>query len=214
MPIDPITNPGAWKDILVGGRRFPGKILDIRNLQSREEINIVRAVSAQGHTMTHRGRIPIGASGNADNIEIDIGLDAAVMDQRSEAWREWYQFVVFVRGAAPPKPAKPPKLAVRGASFKGAGVLSIMYSGHNEPMFRTSKHMATILFKEGAKSTPWPAEEPEPAILDASNPTPRTAAETMLSAAAATSFGTGDGAPSTSTLSERYPGIGSWGTPQ
>lgn len=207
MAIDPIRNLAAYRDIRVADRAFPGIILDIRGLESTEEWTTTRAIASSNWTQVHRGRVPI------DKIEIDIGLDGPSNDQSSAAWRAWYQFILYIRGGVkPPIPKKPPTLGIRGAMFAGAGVEKVVYMGHVEPIYRTSRNVGTIRFKEAAKSTPLPVEPPEPAILNETNPIPRTAAEAQLDAASRASFGDAP-ADRAGVISERYPGVGAWGTP-
>ncbi len=205
MPLSPVTNPGAFLGIRVGGRAFPGRIVAIRGLEDAIEWTTTRGITGSGWTQVCRGRVPI------ENIEIDCSFDARTRDEKDAAWKDHYRFVVFARGKKPPLPTKPPALEVYGAHFRAAGVISVVWKGMVEPIFNVGKNVATYRFKENAKSVAFPAEIPEPAILDETNPSPKSFQETALVAAANTSFGTGSGGPSAATLSERYPGIGAVG---
>lgn len=207
MPVNPIDNPGAYLEIEIGGRALPGPIAKggLRGLESAEEWQKTRPIAGTGWVQNHKGRIPI------EGIEIEVILDASNKDEARALWQQHYKFVVFIRGKKPPLPFKPPALQVRGAPFAGAGVLALVYRGHKEPIFDTGQNRVVYKFDEATHSTPIAVGPPEPAILSDTNPSPKSLQETALAAAAATSFGDGAGAPSASTLSERYPGIGAVG---
>ena len=211
MALSPINNPGAYLDLRVGGRSFPGKIVKggVRGLGNEEEWSTVRPIAGSGWVQNHKGRQPV------KGIEIEVSLDAATKEEADARWQAHYKFVVFIRGKKPPLPFKPPALEATGAPFKGSGVLKVVYRGHVEPIFDTGPNRVIYKFDEATKSTPIAVGPPEAAILAEDNPRPRSLQEAALAAAAATSFGTAPGAPTFATISERYPGVGAvGGTPQ
>lgn len=207
MSLSPITSPGAYTDIEIGGRRFPGTIVKggIRGLKSVEEWSTVRPIAGSGWVQNHKGRQPI------KGIEIEISLDASTRDLKDAAWKTHYQFIVFIRGKKPPLPFRPPALQVTGAQFAGAGVRSLVYAGHDEPIWDTGPIRVIYRFDEATKSTPLAIGPPEPAILDESNPNPVTQQEIALTNAVQTTFGDVGTPPSNATISERYPGVGAAG---
>lgn len=210
MPLSPIQNPGAYIDIELGGRTFPGTIIKggIRGLKSVEEWTTTRPIAGSGWVQHHKGRQPI------KGIEIEVSLDASNDALKDAAWKAHYQFVLFIRGRKPPLPFKPPALQISGAPFRGAGVIALVYAGHDEPIWDTGPIRVVYRFDEATKSTSFPIETPEPAILDETNPSPKTFQETALVQAVQTSFGDVGTSPSFATISERYPGVGAAGATQ
>lgn len=205
--IDPITHPGYYLNPLLGGKPFPGPIVKngIRGLKNAEGWTIVRAIAGQGWVANHTGRKPI------EGIEVEISLNAADDEEVSRVWRLHYDFVVFIRGKAPPLYSRPPSLAVTSTPFNAAGVRAVNYVSHTEPIFDVGVNSVIYTFNETAKSTIVPIGPPEAAILNETNPNPVTQGEINLANAVAATHGPGspnDSPPSFATLSERYPGIG------
>lgn len=207
MSLSPNRNRAAYVEIYVGGRALPGPIVKggIRGLKSVEEWSTVRPIAGSGYVQNHKGRQPI------KGIEVEISLDRRTLDESDEAWVAHYKFLVFIRGKKPPLPARPPALAVTSAPFYGAGVRSVVYAGHVEPVWDTGPNRVIYIFDEATKSTPIAVGPPEAAILDESNPRPKSMQETAFVAAVQTSFGTTGTPPTAATISERYPGIGAVG---
>lgn len=204
MSLNPIDSPGAYIDIRVGGRSFPGPIVKggIRGLKNTHEWSTVRPIAGTGWTQMDKGRPPI------KGIEVEIALDAPSDARRAAAWEAHYKFVVFIRGKKPPLISKPPALAVTGAPFKDAGVLAVVYAGHDTPIFDTGRLFVVYRFDEATKSTIIPIGPPEAAILDETNPQPKTIQEGLLVANAEATTGI---AVPFDVMAARYPGIGAVG---
>lgn len=205
MPVNPVDNRGYYLNLEVGGRRFPGAIVreGVEGLGNTEDWSIVRAIAGTGWQQQHKGRKPI------EGIKVKCSLNAATPTLLKQAWIDHYQFVVHIRGAKPPKHVRPRALAATGTPFLGAGVKAVVYAGHTEPLFDTNALLVTYIFNEHTKATLIPIGPPEPAILNDTNPSPKTQQETALVNAVGSI--TGVPVPFT-TLSERYPIIGAAGT--
>lgn len=207
MPVNPVDNRGYYLNILVGGRPFPGQIVKggIRGLGNTEEWTIVRAIAGTGWVQNHKGRKPI------EGIEVEVSLDGPNPDAVRAAWQAHYAFVVFIRGAAPPKYSKPKALQITGTPFRGAGVNALVYASHVEPVFDTGSNRVVYKFNEHTKSIPIPIGPPEPAILNETDPTPKTEQEIALRDAVVATRGADGPPPPVSEISSRYPGVGAVG---
>jgi len=207
MAVDPITSPGCYLDIRLAGKRFPGAIQSIEGLKNEEELVYQRPVAGTGATVVVRGRKPI------ESITVTVALHADSPGETSQAWQDHYAFVVFTRGKPPPLPMVKKPLGVTGTSFKDVGVKEVIYKAHTAGVFTVGKNVVQYIFGENAKSKTFAPDVPEPAILDAANPNPKTTQEIALADAASSAWSNDGTGPTGAEIVAQYSGVGQLGEP-
>ena len=203
MSLNPIDTPGAFRDILIAGRPFPGRIKDIRGLELVIDWNNVKVPELLGWTSRWMGRKL------ADSIEVDVCYNAETQAQVKANYADHLAFRRHLLGGANPN-AKPPGLSVTCALFAAVFIKQIVVKKITSPIFRVGAPiMVTFTFQDYAKGVPIVNAAPEAAKLTDGAPEPKTIAEqTFVDAVAQLNAVQAADALSASQIQTRYPGVG------
>lgn len=172
MSPNPQDQPDYFTDIVIGGRKVPGLIQDIRGLENKENIVVQMGVGVGGASTIWRGRPPI------EGIEIEIILPTDTPEAKRASYAAFDDFIKFLK----PNPStKPPSYTVTNASFGNVFVKQVWYKGHTAPVYRVNDPCKAIIkVDEFRKAKPIAIGPPEPAIIDPTNPSPKDTQEASL----------------------------------
>lgn len=175
MP-NPIQNPGYYITVLIGGRQTPGYLVDIEGLVTAEEWVKQNGIGNVEALVWRRRPLIKG-------IKIKCGLDGATPDETIANYAAWYSYIKYLKPGGNPL-AKPPAYSVTNTQFRGAMIKQVVYAGHTEPIYRLNAPIVgEIILDEYRKPVALPVGPPEAAIVNDTNPSPRSAQEAAFAAA-------------------------------
>ncbi len=202
MAPNPHDNPGYFNQVFFGGMQVPGTIVDIRGLKSVEEWVTVRPIAGTGASKIHKGRLPI------ENIEVEYAINGYTPDDEKTVLALHSKLILFMRGGSK-EIAKPKAMDVTNTSFKDVFVRKIVYKGHTAPVWRVGRWTAIVVVDEYQKAKTLTLAPPEAAILNETDPVPKTEGEIALRGAVTGVWDLQspmDKPPTGEQLSAMYPG--------
>jgi hypothetical protein len=203
MSPNPIDNPAFFKSILVGGRAFPGQIMDVEGLELAIDWKNVKVPELLGWTTRWMGRVL------CENIVVTCCFNASTPAQVKRNYADHYAFVKHLLGGTNPS-AKPPGHAVTSTLFKAVFVKQIVVRKIDTPKFVVNKPvLVKYTFQDYAKGVPIAPAPPEPAKLDATTPEPKSIAEkAFVDAIGRLTAAQSADAVAAKDVQARYPGVG------
>lgn len=175
MAANPIDNKAYYTDILIGGRKVPGTLKDLRGLKTADEWLVQKGIGATGASTIWRGRPPI------QGIEIELSLNGPDDASTRATFDAYYDFIKFLKPAAD---VKPPAYNVTSTPFKSVYVRQLVYAGHTAPLLTVDKPMASVIIvNEFKKPKPILPAVPEAAKLNSDTPSPTSAQQARFVAA-------------------------------
>lgn len=175
MASNPIDNKAYYTDILIGGRKVPGTLKDIRGLKTADEWLVQKGIGATGAATIWRGRPPI------QGIEIELSLNGADDDSTRATFDAYYAFVKYLK---PSPDVRPPAYNVTSTPFKSVFVRQVVYGAHTAPLLTVDKPMVSVItVNEFRKPRPILPAVPEAAKLNSDTPSPTSAQQARFVAA-------------------------------
>jgi hypothetical protein len=181
MP-NPIENPSYYTTVVIGSRSTPGYLVDITGLATAEEWVKQNGIGNIEALVWRRRPLVKG-------IKVICGLDGPDDEATIANWKAWYSFIAFLKPGGNPM-AKPPAYTVTNSQFKGAFIKQVVYAGHTEPIFRLDQAViGEIVLDEYRKPIALPIGPPEAAVINDSDPKPKSAQEAAFADAVARARG-------------------------
>jgi hypothetical protein len=175
MP-NPIQNPAYYTTVIIGSRPTPGYLANIQGLATAEEWVKQNGIGNIEALVWRRRPLVKG-------IKVICGLDGATPEETIAHFNALYSYIKYLKPGGNPM-AKPPAFTVTNSQFKGAMVKQVVYAGHTEPIFRLNEPIiGELILDEYRKPVALPIGPPEAAIINNTDPKPKSAQEAAFAAA-------------------------------